>query len=86
MKATNDNPLAMRAVNFPKENLLETFKTNNRLLDEIQKSLEAYLEKKRIDFQRFFFLSNDELLLILAEANRNPDTVQPHLRKCFENI
>ncbi|CAG5929115.1 unnamed protein product [Menidia menidia] len=65
--------------------LLETFKHNNSLLDEIQKCLEAYLESKRVIFPRFYFLSNDELLKILAQT-RNPQAVQPHLRKCFDAI
>ena len=86
MKEINNNPLWMRAVNYTKENLLEVFKQNNRMLDEIQKALNQYLESKRQIFSRFFFLSNNELLLILAEANRKPETVQPHLRKLFENI
>lgn len=83
MRKVHKVPLAMRVTTVP--GMLETFRQNNALLDQIQKCLEAYLESKRVIFPRFYFLSNDELLEILAQT-RNPLAVQPHLRKCFDAI
>lgn len=76
-------PLALPLMTEP--GLLEKFKNNNALLDNIMKCIEVYLEIKRVAFPRFYFLSNDELLEILAQT-RNPHAVQPHLRKCFDAI
>lgn len=59
-------PLAMMACTQP--GLLEQLMENNTNLDQVLKCLEAYLETKRIAFPRFFFLSNDELLEILAQV------------------
>lgn len=88
MKLTNSNSYVSKSLQKFKDGqyYMDIFRNNNKVLDDIQKSLELYLDKKRTAFPRFYFLSNDELITILAEASVNPDCVQPHLRKIFENI
>jgi len=58
---------------------------NNEAMDEIQRQLEEYLEEKRGKFPRFYFLSNDELLQILA-VSTDMTKVEKHLMKVFQAI
>jgi len=64
---------------------LENLEESLDKISEINKGLQDYLDKKRLFFPRFFFLSDEELLNILAET-RDPELVQPHLKKCFAGM
>lgn len=67
------------------EHLLEDLMSANEMLDEIKNGVNAFLERKRLYFSRFFFLSNHEMLEILSET-KNPQNIQPFLCKCFNGI
>ena len=83
MKKLADVKNALRATTS--DGMLDSFMDMDLTLEKIQKSLENYLEAKRQQFPRFYFISSDDLLEILGQA-KDPLNVQPHLKKCFEGI
>ncbi|OMJ88621.1 hypothetical protein SteCoe_9401 [Stentor coeruleus] len=83
MKATSYHSHALTTCT--KDGLLRTLQDWNRSLEKLQKTLEDYLDKQRTQFARFFFLSNDELLLILSNS-QSSRLIQPHLKNMFEGI
>ena len=64
---------------------LHQLKQNNRDFDIVQKALDDFLDKKRDHFQRFFFLSNTELLHLISTA-KDARSLIPHIQKVFDSI
>jgi dynein heavy chain len=83
MEAIDNDPGIIDLVE--RENIKLSFEDANKKLDKIQKSLNEYLEEKRLIFPRFYFLANEDLLMLLAQT-KEPRAVQPHMDKCFEGI
>lgn len=54
-------------------------------LDMIQRNMKKYLDKRRTDFARFYFLSDPDMFEILGKA-REPTVINKHLKKMFEGI
>lgn len=65
--------------------VLEHFSKSLEVFCKIEKELETYLDSKRLLFYRFYFLSNEELLNMLAET-QNFKILQTFLPKIFENV
>jgi dynein heavy chain 2 len=54
-------------------------------LEKCQKALTNFLEEKRENMPRFYFIGDDDLLEILGQS-KNPLVIQSHLKKLFQGI
>jgi dynein heavy chain len=81
--SSRNNPAVPECCKIQKifENLTYCF----QLAEEIIKSLNDYLNTKRVAFPRFYFLPNEELLTILAQT-KDVRMIQKFLNKCFEGL
>ena len=83
MNQAHENPSILD--NCSRDGLKDNFSDMNKSLEMVQKGLKEYLEKKRSNFARFYFLSDDDLLEILSQT-KEVRRVRSHLRKVFEAI
>lgn len=81
MSSFANNPIAKDTCLV--DGLVDRINSMDERLEKIQKSLDQYLEKKRMVFPRFYFVSDDDLLEILGQS-KDPLAVQKHIKKCFE--
>ena len=66
-------------------NVLDDLHRIDSQLQLCEKALAQYLESKRVDFPRFYFVSTADLLDILSNGN-SPQLIQRHLTKLFDAV
>lgn len=67
------------------ELLFNSFKKYNSILQELNKKINYFLDSKRENFPRFYFIPNEELIFILANYD-SPEAVQTFIGKLFQNV
>ncbi|NXN96056.1 DYH9 protein, partial [Rhinopomastus cyanomelas] len=76
-------PNVVEATNKP--GLSQQLENIQTRLSLCEKALAEYLDTKRLAFPRFYFISSADLLDILSNGT-NPQLVQRHLSKLFDNL
>ena len=64
---------------------LDRLEALNAELDVCQRALSDFLEEKRREFSRFYFIGDEDLLEILGQS-RSARVIQTHLKKLFAGI
>ncbi|CAN9508871.1 unnamed protein product [Ophioblennius macclurei] len=81
--AVHQTPNVVEATN--KTGLFAKLEDIQSRLSLCEKALAEYLDTKRLAFPRFYFISSADLLDILSNGT-NPQQVQKHLSKLFDNM
>ncbi|CAG5911397.1 unnamed protein product [Menidia menidia] len=81
--AMHQTPNVVEATNKPC--LFGKLEDIQNRLSLCEKALAEYLDTKRLAFPRFYFISSADLLDILSNGT-NPQQVQKHLSKLFDNM
>ena len=66
-------------------NLLNYLEIKFKIIEDIERGLNAYVDKKKSVFPRFFFISQEDLIEILS-TSKDLNKIKDSLKKIFENI
>lgn len=83
MKKVYKSPLVIEVLNIT--GVQKSLERLADLLNKIQKALGEYLERERVQFPRFYFVGDEDLLEIIGNSN---DTfrIQKHFKKMFAGL
>lgn len=85
MASASCKPGVMRICLEDKALLLGKLPHLRKSLEALLKYLSVYLEEKRNQFSRFFFMSDRDLLNVLSKGS-DPQLIVPYIRSMFDNI
>ena len=83
VKSLNECESALKTSEHP--NLLTSFEEIQKKLQLSERALAQYLDGKREEFPRFYFVSSYDLMDILAHGH-DPRSVVVHFTKIFDNV
>jgi dynein heavy chain len=79
------NVVANEKNNYGSNKLKDIFIKCNSTLEIIKKGLDQFLATKRISFPRFYFISDDELIEVLAHS-QDFKKINSYLLKLHDNV
>ena len=78
-----ENPSVITLAEESKQ--LDRLEQINSELDICQRALSEFLEDKRREFSRFYFVGDEDLLEVLGQS-KNAKIIRTHLKKLFAGI